>query len=127
MRVEVKFDKTIYMYLIIVDWMAKAKYELLRAEPTDRFLEMVREHVLAYAIKEEKPPEAIATAIMNCADEMMAGREVVLRAGDYISLMSYAREQKLIQDIDQSGRKEFLYYLFFRSQWDVYKAHIEFC
>ena len=43
-----------------------------------------------------KVPEAVAGAVMNIADDMLAGRDVVIRAGDYIALMTHAREQKLL-------------------------------
>jgi hypothetical protein len=57
---------------------------------------MVKEHVLAYAAEGTPPPDKIATAIMNIADDVMAGRNLVMRAGDYISLMSYAKENQIV-------------------------------
>jgi hypothetical protein len=40
------------------------------------------------------PPEAIAPAILNMADDVMAGRQVSLRAGDYIAIQNFARSSK---------------------------------
>ena len=38
------------------------------------------------------PPEAIAPAVMNVADDVLAGRDVQLRAGDYIALQNFIRK-----------------------------------
>jgi hypothetical protein len=38
------------------------------------------------------PPKEIAAAIMNITDDLLSGREPVLRAGDYIQLQNYMRK-----------------------------------
>ena len=39
------------------------------------------------------PPEDIASAIMNIADDLMSGRDITLRAGDYIAIQNHVRNQ----------------------------------
>jgi hypothetical protein len=47
--------------------------------------------VKAYVEEGKMPPPEIETAIMNAADDYLEGRDITLRAGDYIALQSYAR------------------------------------
>jgi len=64
-------------------------------EGQDRgFNALVENHVTAYLEKGTKPPDAIAAPILNIAEDVMAGRPVTLRAGDYIALQNFARAQK---------------------------------
>lgn len=95
-RVQLKFDPTIVMYLVIPEKYMSKYAKVLEVKPTERFFEMIRQNVMAYVGKGKEPPKAIAGAIMNIADDMVAGREVSIRAGDYIDLMSYARTQKML-------------------------------
>jgi hypothetical protein len=94
MRVHLKWDPTIVMYLVIIDKLIRDKAELVKVRPTEKFFDMVHEQVMDYVLEGKEPPAQIAGAIMNISDDMMAGREVVMRAGDYISLMSFAKAQK---------------------------------
>jgi hypothetical protein len=96
LRIGKIFDPTIVMYLIIRDGMIKKYVDLLKVRPTEKFHEMVHEQVLAYAVEGKEPPPEIATAIMNIADDVMAGRDAVMRAGDYIALVSYGRSKRMI-------------------------------
>ena len=92
-KVPIKFDPTVVMYLVIVDQLVSRRPELVKFMPEERFFDVVREHVLAYATEGVEPPDQIAAAVMNIADDMMSGREVVIRAGDYITLMDYTRKR----------------------------------
>ncbi len=97
MKIPLKlWDPSVVMYLIIPDWVAKEVAELVRVRPTERFFEMVQREVFAHMVERKAPPAAIATAVMNIADDVMAGRDVVLRTGDYLALMNHAREQKIV-------------------------------
>jgi hypothetical protein len=96
LRIGKIFDPTIVMYLIIRDSMIKKYVDLMKVRPTEKFHEMVREQVLAYAVEGKEPPPEIATAIMNIADDVMAGRDAVMRAGDYIALVSYGRSKRIV-------------------------------
>ena len=84
------------MYVIIPDLIAKEYADLLKVRPTEKFFGMVREQVVANVVEGTQPPAAIATAISNIADDMMSGRDMVIRAGDYIALMDFARTQKIL-------------------------------
>ena len=55
------------------------------------FASMLTEHIHAYIKKGVMPPKEIRTPILNIADDILAGREPVIRAGDYISLQNYRR------------------------------------
>jgi len=92
-KIPIKWDPTIIMYLVIIDKIAKAKGELLKGKASARFFNMVQTQVKAYVQEGKQPPAAIASAIMNIADDVMAKRDVVVRAGDYIALMDYAMKQ----------------------------------
>ena len=95
-KIPIKWDPTIVMYLVIIDKLAKAKGDLLKVKASARFFDMVQTHVKAYVQEGKQPPAAIASAIMNIADDVMAKREVVVRAGDYIALMGYAKTQGIV-------------------------------
>lgn len=90
-KIPIKFDPTTVMYLVIVDQLVSRRPELVKFMPEEKFFNTVHEHVMAYATEGVEPPEQIAAAVMNIADDMMSGREIVIRAGDYISLMDYTR------------------------------------
>ena len=94
MNVRLKFDPGVYMYLIVIDQMLMKYRKLLKVRPTERFFDMVHGLVMDHVIDGKEPPTQIQSAIMNIADDMMAGREVTLRAGDYIALMNFARGKK---------------------------------
>ncbi len=84
-------------YKTIPGWHAKVIGEkIIVSDPGKQFSEVVEKYVNAYIFKEEAPPEEIAVAIMNIADDVLNGREPVLKAGDYISIQNYARAQSKI-------------------------------
>lgn len=85
--------RTWVYYLIINEWVSEHLADLIKVEPDKRFFEVLGKHVEAYVQENQQPPEAIATVVMNVADDYMAGRDVVLRAGDYIALQNFMREE----------------------------------
>ncbi len=87
-----KIDPGVVMYLVIIDKMIDRYKGVLKVQPTEKFYDVVQELVKNHVIGDEEPPEQIRTSVLNLADDMMAGRDVALRAGDYIALMDYARE-----------------------------------
>jgi hypothetical protein len=95
-RIPIKFDPTPVMYLVLMEKMIDKFASLVRIKPTENFFEMVREHVIDHAVNGNMPPAAISSAILNIADDLMAGRDVCMRAGDYISLMNFARDHKIV-------------------------------
>lgn len=59
-----------------------------------QFNNVIQAHVSAYMEKGTMPPAAIVGPILNIAEDIAAGRQVTLRAGDYIALHNFARSQK---------------------------------
>lgn len=96
LNVEMIFRDERVMYLVIIDRMLEHYRDVLLARPTEKFQAMVQSEVMKYVIDGKEPAAEIQTAVMNIADDMMAGREVNLRAGDYIALMNHARAGKMI-------------------------------
>ena len=77
------------MYLVVVD-----KAGLLDQVTIDeRFEKVLFQQVSAYLEKGEMPPAEIAPAVLNMADDHLAGRQVVLRAGDYIAVQNFLRKK----------------------------------
>ena len=62
-------------------------------KPDASFNKAVTSYVKEYVEKGKMPPEAIAPAIMNLADDFASGREMNIRAGDYISIQNYLRKR----------------------------------
>lgn len=90
------FDPGVVMYLIILDKLIARNKAIMTARPTEKFQRMVQEQVVNHVVNGEDPPAQIRTAILNIADDVMAGRDVTLRAGDYIALMDFARKGKML-------------------------------
>lgn len=87
-------DPTPVMYLILPDKFVKDYADLLKLRPTEKFFDVVHELVMDYVIEGKMPSGEVSTAIMNIADDVMAGRDATMRAGDYITLMNFAKAQK---------------------------------
>jgi hypothetical protein len=95
-RIPIKFDPTIIMYLVIVDKALREHAELVKTQPTEKFFAMIREQLVAHLSEGKAPPAEISGAIMNISDDVSSGRDVQIRAGDYIALMNYARKTKAL-------------------------------
>ena len=76
---------------LIINYLDKRQEELVQVRPDERFDKVVTGHLRAYVEKGEMPPEDIAPAILNLADDFMAGREITIRAGDYIAIQNHLR------------------------------------
>jgi methenyltetrahydromethanopterin cyclohydrolase len=57
------------------------------------FEELTYKYVRAYMEDGKMPPDEIAPAILNMADDYMSGRQVAIRAGDYIALQNFIRKE----------------------------------
>jgi len=81
-------------YLIIgPDGFLKQEWrKLIDIRPNARFEKLVADHLQAYIKEGVMPPDDIAPAILNLADDFMAGREITMRAGDYIALQNHLRQ-----------------------------------
>jgi len=95
-RMHLKFDPSVVMYLVIIDKLLAKRADLLKVRPSEKFFDMLREQVVAHVAEGAEPPKEIASAIMNIADDIISHRDVTLKAGDYIALMSYAKANKLL-------------------------------
>ena len=84
--------RTWVYYLTLTEALAHKWAELLKVAPEKEFYENLERHVEAYVHKGVEPPEMIASAVMNVADDFMNGREIVIRAGDYIALQNHMRQ-----------------------------------
>lgn len=82
------------MYLIIPDRHAHGVSEAINTQPTEAFQKQVTALVDDFIHKGTTPPEAVAPAIYNIADDILAGRSVSIRAGDYVSLQNHLRGKK---------------------------------
>ncbi len=78
-------------YLIILGGHEGPVRDIIETEPDEEFDLMVKKYVTA-ALAGEEVPEAIAPAILNLADDVMSGREMKIRTGDYIALQKFARQ-----------------------------------
>ena len=93
-RIPIKWDPGVVMYLIIKDKLIRDYAALLKQRPTEKFFGMVHDLVMDCVLEGKAPPAEVSGAIMNIADDVMAGRDASIRAGDYIALMNFAKAQK---------------------------------
>jgi hypothetical protein len=85
-------DRRIWVYyLVIVDKVAQKFGDVLQARPDEHFFELLSKNVEAYLKEGKMPPKEIESAVLNAADDYLAGRDISLRAGDYIAVQNYAR------------------------------------
>ena len=80
-------------YLVLVNWHAGRLGDIINKPPDAAFNRFLESQVQAY-LGGKKVTAAIEPAIMNIADDYLAGREVTVRAGDYVALQTQFRAQK---------------------------------
>jgi hypothetical protein len=94
-KLETILDRRTWVYyLIIPDLIARRVSDRFKVQPDQRFYDVLNEHVSAYVEQGKMPPKAIMPAVMNIADDILEGRDVVIRAGDYIAVQDYVRTLK---------------------------------
>ena len=59
--------------------------------PNEQFKTVVQGYLTGYLDKGVTPPADIAPAIMNMADDVLSGREVTLKTGDYVALQMHVQ------------------------------------
>jgi hypothetical protein len=79
---------------LIINWRMKDLEERINIKPSREFYSTVTKHLGAYIVKDVMPPEEIAGAILNMADDYMANRPMNLRAGDYIQIQNFMRQNR---------------------------------
>lgn len=85
-------ERWIIVAYLIINWRMKDLAKRIQIKPDIEFFKVVSEHLTAYVKNDIMPPEDIAPAIMNLADDHMAGRKMNLRAGDYIAIQNHLRK-----------------------------------
>jgi hypothetical protein len=92
--------------VVVADWIWNRKiwlFYLLIADDvfdkneinvslTPEFESVTFGYAKEYIEKGVMPPADIAPAILNMADDFMAGRQVAVRAGDYIAIHNHMRK-----------------------------------
>jgi hypothetical protein len=79
-------------YLIIIDAVAKQWGDILKVRPDAKFFEVLNKHVDAYVNGGVLPPAEIASVVMNIGDDIMSGRDIEMKAGDYIAVQNFVRK-----------------------------------
>ena len=89
----IRIQKQKVMYLVVGpgDLVKKRLTDWSNIPIDELFQKNVDQMVTAYIEKGEMPPEQIAPTILNLADDALAGRDMVIRAGDYIALRNHMR------------------------------------
>lgn len=82
------------LYVIDDAWLQRDLLEVIQIAPGKEFYELVANHINTYLRDGTLPPAEIAPAILNLIDDQKSGRNMTLRAGDYISLQNYLRKVK---------------------------------
>ena len=90
-----RFDKDwcLASYLII-NWNLQELVELAERELPARFTKELATHVYGYLYEEKMPPAELQQVVLNVAEDIVAGRDVQLRAGDYIAAQQFLRGSK---------------------------------
>lgn len=78
-------------YLIDPDSWRHFAQEIERG-PDKKFDDTVEALTQAYIVDGVLPPEPIASAILNIADDLKHGRRPTIRLGDYIVIQNYVRK-----------------------------------
>ena len=80
-------------YLVLVNWHAEKLGNVIEKIPDAAFNKFLETQVKTY-LGGKQPPAAIQSAVMNIADDYLAGREFTVKAGDYIALQNNFRSAK---------------------------------
>jgi hypothetical protein len=81
-------------YLVAPDWQHIHWELIVTGDPGKEFKAVVDVHVNAYLFDKKEPPAEIATAVMNIADDVLSGREIILKTGDYLAIQNFIRARK---------------------------------
>jgi len=82
--------KTWLFYLVVPDNIFDKNQ--IEVNVTPEFEQLTFNYAKAYIEKGEMPPADIAPAILNMADDFLAGRQVAIRTGDYIAIHNHMRK-----------------------------------
>ncbi len=65
--------------------------ELAEKELPESFVKEMARHVYGYLYENKLPPAEIQQTVLNVSEDLMAGRAVQMRAGDYIAAQKFFR------------------------------------
>jgi len=74
---------------LIINFDISEIVQLAEKELPAAFTKELAKHVYGYMYENKMPPAEIATTVLNVAEDLIAGNEVQLRAGDYIAAQKY--------------------------------------
>lgn len=86
--------KILVMYLYPPPFDMRRMQDILTKGLDPAFGKVVTQHLKAYMTAGVAPPAAIESTIMNFADDMVAGRPVSVRTGDYIAVQNFIQGMK---------------------------------
>lgn len=84
-------ERWILVAYLIINWRLAELGKQIEIRPEEGFFKVVAQHLNAYIQDGVMPPEDIAQAILNLADDQLAGKPMTLRAGDYIAIQNHLR------------------------------------
>jgi hypothetical protein len=76
---------------LILNVNIKELVELGDRELPESFVKKMAGFVHGYLYEDKVPPAEIQQTVLNVSEDLLAGREVQLRAGDYIAVQKYFR------------------------------------
>ena len=95
LRHETVLDRRTWIYYLIIREAVLEKWsEYLEVRPDKQFYAVLNKYVDGYVNSGELPPMEIAPAVMNIADDFLAGRDIQIRAGDYIAIQNFIRGKR---------------------------------
>lgn len=90
---QIKWHWCLTSYLIINTSFGDL-VELGEKELPETFSKEMAQHVYGYLYENKMPPAEIQQTVLNVAEDFVAGRQVQLRAGDYIAAQKFFRKSK---------------------------------
>ena len=82
----------VLMYMVYNTSPFSSARDAVSVRPTAPFDKFVKDTVSNYLLNNIEPPQEIIVAIRNLADDVISGKNVVMRSGDYICLVNYAKK-----------------------------------
>jgi len=79
---------------LVINWKIDELVQRVKIEPSTEFYQVAAEYLYEYAYNDKMPPAEIAPAIINIAEDFLAGKRVQFRTGDYIMIQDYIRKNK---------------------------------
>ena len=79
---------------LIINWRIDELREFGEWRVPTEVYRLVAEHLHGYVYEDRLPPASIRQTIMNAADDFVRGQPVRFRAGDYIALQNFRREEQ---------------------------------